>query len=183
MPPDGGANVGQQLLVVPWLLHEVLRASADGVHHVRHLAVRRNHDHRQRRLHLQNARQQVDAVLTGQRQVQQQQVELARSQLFDPRRAVRSHCDLEALQAEQRVERFSDRQLVVHDQNARRANHARVRPHQARLSRPLVLGNCRLRIHSNIRFRHGHSSLCIDSRLQSRLQPQLRSSIETPLYT
>ena len=40
-------------------------------------AVRRNHDHRQIRLHLQNARQQFDAALARKRQVQQQQVELA----------------------------------------------------------------------------------------------------------
>ena len=82
MPADRRANVGQQLLVVPRLLNEVLRARANRVHHVRHRAVRRNHDHRQVRLHLQNPRQQIDAALARQRQIEQKQVELVACQLL-----------------------------------------------------------------------------------------------------
>ena len=63
MPGNCGANVGEQLLVVPGLLDEILRAGADGVDDIAHGAERRNHDHRKFGLHLDDARQQVDTAL------------------------------------------------------------------------------------------------------------------------
>ena len=82
MPADGRANVRQQLFVVPWLLDEVFRARADRIDHVADGAVRRNHDDGKVGLHLHDARQQVDAALTGKREVQQQQIVfVARQQL------------------------------------------------------------------------------------------------------
>jgi hypothetical protein len=66
MAGDGGANVGQQLFVVPGLLDEVLRAGADGLDDVVHGAVGGDHDDRQFGLALLDLRQQLEAALAGQ---------------------------------------------------------------------------------------------------------------------
>ena len=76
MAGDGGADVGQQLLVVPGLLDEVFRAGADGLDDVVHGAVGGDHDDRQLRLALLDLRQQFEAALAGQGQVEQHQVEV-----------------------------------------------------------------------------------------------------------
>src|SRR6266550_6584872 len=65
VPGDGGANVGEQLFVVPRLLDEVLRAGTNGVHDVADRAVGGNHDDGKVGLHLDDAGQQVDAALAG----------------------------------------------------------------------------------------------------------------------
>ena len=49
MASDGGANVGEQLFVVPRLLDKVFRAGADGFDHVVYRAVGGDHDDRQSR--------------------------------------------------------------------------------------------------------------------------------------
>src|ERR1017187_2378380 len=152
VPSYGGANVRQQLLVVPGLLDEVLRARANGIDYVRNRAERRNHDHRQVRLHVQNARQQIDAALARKRQVEQQQVERTVRQLFQAGRAVPSQRDLESFHGQQRLQRFADRRLVVDDQDARSANHARIRSGRLCCSRFGTNGNGR--------FRHRPSSNC-----------------------
>src|SRR5712675_1380959 len=65
MPRDGGADVGEQLFVVPRLLDEVLRTGANGVYDVADRAVCGNHDDRKVGLHLDDSRQQIDAALAG----------------------------------------------------------------------------------------------------------------------
>ena len=168
MPPDGGANIGQQLLVVPRLLNEVLRPRVDRIDHVRDLAKRRNHNDRQRRMHLQNPRQQVDSALSRQREVEQQQVELAALQLFQAVRPVYSQRDLESLQRQQRLQRLADRRLVVDDQNPRRPHHASIRPHQTWLH-CIHIQIRHIRVHHSIRLRHRPSSTFAYRRLQLRL--------------
>ncbi len=76
MAGDGGADVGEQLLVVPRLLDEVLGAGANGIDDVADGAVGGDHDDRQVRLQLDDARQQIEAALAGQREIEQQKIEL-----------------------------------------------------------------------------------------------------------
>ena len=92
MPGNRGTNVGEQLLVVPRLLNEVLRAGANGIHHVAHRTVGRDHDDRKIRLHLDDARQKVDAALSRQRQVEQQKIVLVARQQVESRRCRRLPC-------------------------------------------------------------------------------------------
>ncbi len=65
MTGDGGANVGEQLLVVPWLLDEVLRAGTDGIDDVADRAVGGDHDDGKIGLHLDDAGQEIEAALAG----------------------------------------------------------------------------------------------------------------------
>ncbi len=82
MASDSGANVGQQLLVVPWLLDEVLRACTNRVDHVTYRTERGDHDDRQPWLYFENARQKLDSRLPRQSKIEQQQVVLiARKQI------------------------------------------------------------------------------------------------------
>jgi len=50
MAGHGRADIGQQLLVVPGLLHKVFRPGAHSLNHVVHCAVGSDHDDRQFRL-------------------------------------------------------------------------------------------------------------------------------------
>ena len=121
MASDGGANVGQQLFVVPGLLNEVFRAGADRVHDIVHGAVGGNHDDRQIGMALLDLREQFEAALAGQSQVQQQQVEAVLIENLQPLFAVGGQGDGIALQGEQHFERLADGGLVVDDQNAGQA--------------------------------------------------------------
>ena len=84
---DGGADVGEQLLVVPGLLDEVFGAGADGVDDVADGAVGGDHDDGQVGLQLEDARQQIDAAFAGQREVEQQQVVVVARELRRGRQA------------------------------------------------------------------------------------------------
>ena len=72
---DGGAHVGQQLLVVPGLLDEVGGARLHGVDGVLHRAVGGDHDDRQLGVALANVLQHLDAIAVGHGEVEQHQVE------------------------------------------------------------------------------------------------------------
>jgi hypothetical protein len=80
MAGDGGADVGQQLFIVPGLLDEVFRARAHRLDDVFHGAVGGNHDDRQIGLALLDLGQQLHAGLSGQSQVEQHQIEVLRVQ-------------------------------------------------------------------------------------------------------
>ena len=84
MAGDGGADVGQQFLVVPRLLDKVFRAGADGLDHVVYGAVGGDHDDRQLRLAIFDLGEQFEAALAGQGQVQQHQVEVFEFQDAEP---------------------------------------------------------------------------------------------------
>ena len=104
VPGHGGANVGEQLLVVPRLLDEVLRTGTNRIHNVADCAVRRNHDDGKVGLHLDDARQQIDTALAGKSQVQQQQIILIARQQLHARRAIDRGVDRKALERQQRIE-------------------------------------------------------------------------------
>ena len=116
---DGGANVGQQLFVVPRLLDEVFSASSDRVHHVADRAEGGDHDDGQVGVHGRDTRQQVDAGLAGQREVEQQQVKLVVRQDVEAFGAILCERDGEALEREEGVEGLADAGLVIDDEQAR----------------------------------------------------------------
>ena len=152
---DGGADVGEQLLVVPGLLDEVLGAGADGVHHVADRAVGGDHDDGKLGLQLLDARQQVDAALAGQREVEQQQVVLVAGELFEAGAAVGGEVDGEAFQGEQRLERFADGGLVVDDEDADVVGDAHG---TLRLVQEILPGGQRSQWSRSIRGAHGSQS-------------------------
>ena len=73
---DGGADVGEELFVVPGLLDEVFRAGADGFDDVVDGAVGGDHDDGQLGLALLDLGQQLEAALAGQGEVEQDEVEV-----------------------------------------------------------------------------------------------------------
>ena len=120
MPRHRGTNVGQQLLVVPRLLNEVLRARADRLHHVLHRAVGRDHDDGQLRQPLLNLRQQLQSALAGHGQIQQHQVVGFRIQHAQALFALRRQTHRVPLQREQHFQRFADPGLIVDNKNGSR---------------------------------------------------------------
>src|SRR6266567_6250558 len=117
MPRDGRADVGHELLVVPGLLDEVLRAGADGLDDVVHRPVGGDHDNRQLLLALLYLRQQFQAALPGKSQVEEDEVEILEFQDAQPLLPIRGHAHLVTFQREQHFERFADARLVVDDEN------------------------------------------------------------------
>ena len=76
---DGGADVGQQLFVVPRLLDEVLSAGADGFDDIVDGAVGGDHDDRRLGLALLDLGQEFEAALAGQSEIEQDEVEVLQS--------------------------------------------------------------------------------------------------------
>jgi len=81
---DGGADVGQQLLVVPGLLDEVFRAGPDGIHHIVNGAVGSDHDDRQLGLALLDQGQQFQAALAGKARSSSTRSKFSRSRTRSP---------------------------------------------------------------------------------------------------
>ena len=121
---DGGADVGEQLFVVPGLLDKVLGAGADRIDDVVDGAVGGNHDDRQFGMALFDDGQQLQAALSGQRQIEQQQVEALLLQRAQSLFAIDGHGDRVAFQREQHLQRLADGRLVVNDQDARQTGVA-----------------------------------------------------------
>ncbi len=119
MAGDGGANVGQQLFVVPGLLDKVFRAGADGFNDVVHGAVGGDHDDRQLGLALFDLRQKFESALAGQGQVEEHKIEVFELENAQALLAVVGHSDGIALEREQHFKRLADAGLIVNDQNAR----------------------------------------------------------------
>ena len=116
---DRGADVGEQLLVVPGLLDEVRGAGADGIHDIADSSVGRDHDDRQLGCEALDARQKVETALAGKREVEQQEIVAVARQQIHAGGAVSGEIDREALEREQRLERVADAGLVVDDEDAR----------------------------------------------------------------
>ena len=74
---NGGADVGEELFVVPWLLDKVFGAGANGFDDVIHGAVGGDHDDGQIGLALLELGQQLEAALAGQSEVEEHEVEAA----------------------------------------------------------------------------------------------------------
>ena len=116
---DGGADVGEELFVVPGLLDEVFGAGADGVDDVADGAVGGDHDDRQLGLHLDDAGQEVDAGLAGKGEVEQEEVVLRCARAGRGRMGRRRRQrDGEAFEGEQGFERLADGGFVVDDEDA-----------------------------------------------------------------
>ncbi len=88
---DGRADVGQELFVVPGLLDEVLSAGADGFDDVVDGAVGGDHDDRQFGLAFLDLRQQFEAALAGQGEIEQHEVEVFQLEDAQPCFAVGGH--------------------------------------------------------------------------------------------
>ena len=116
---DRGTNVGEQFLVVPGFLDEVLRPAANRIDDVIHGAECGDHDDRQLRLALPYRAQNLNAVAPRQRQIQQHQIEGLLGDALETQLAVLHALDRIAFQRQKGLERLADRCLVVDDQNAR----------------------------------------------------------------
>jgi hypothetical protein len=116
-PGDRVADVGQQFFVVPGLLDEICRAALNGLHGVFYRAVGGNHDDGEHGVAVADFRKHVEAVLVGQREVKQRQVEGARGMqgkaLFG--RGGRFHFVI--VKFEQGLQRLADRRLIVDDED------------------------------------------------------------------
>ncbi len=96
---DGGADVGEELLVVPGLLDEVFGAGADRVDDVADGAEGGDHDDGQLGVHADDAGQEVDAALAGQGEVEQEQVEFCAGEDVEAAGAIGRQGDVESLRA------------------------------------------------------------------------------------
>ena len=118
---DGGAHVGQQFLVVPRLLDEVGGAGLHGAHRVLHRPIGGDHDDGLLRMQQPNLGEHVHPVLVGQRQVEQDHVESALSNLRQTFASAARDDDGIAFELKQRLQRFADLRFVVNDEDSARA--------------------------------------------------------------
>jgi hypothetical protein len=105
---DGGADVGEQLLVVPRLLDEVLGAGADGVDHVRDGAEGGDHDDRQVGCISRMRGSRSMPLSPGSARSSSSRSNSVVRELIEPARAVGRQGDVEAFHGEQGVERLAD---------------------------------------------------------------------------
>src|ERR1700761_7165292 len=71
---DGRANIGEEFIVVPWLLDKVLCAGADGLDYVVDFTVGGDHDDRQVGMMLANEVQNLQSVFSRQCEIEQDKV-------------------------------------------------------------------------------------------------------------
>ena len=90
---DGGADVEQQLLVIPGLLDEVVGSCTNGFDDVADGAIRGDHDDRELGAELDDAREQIEAAFAGQGEVEKKEVELFAREQIEASRAFRSDGD------------------------------------------------------------------------------------------
>ncbi len=117
MACNGGANVGEQLLVVPGLLDEIFSAGANGLDDVVDGAVGGDHDDGQIGLALLELRQQLEAALAGQREVEQDEIEVRLVEHAQAFFAVGRGLHGVVLEREQHFKRFANAGLVVDHQD------------------------------------------------------------------
>jgi hypothetical protein len=129
---DGGAHVGEQLLVVPRLLDEVGGAGLDGLHGVLHRAVGGDHDDGELLVAVANLGEDLEPVHVGQGEVEQNEVEGLRGEGGESVGAALGAGDGVALELEQRLQRFADRGFVVDDQDGAGGGDGRIRRRSAR---------------------------------------------------
>ena len=125
MAGDGGADVGEEFLVIPGLLDEVFGSGADGVDDVVDGAEGGDHDDRELRVHLGDAGEEIDAGLAGEGEVEQEEVEVMAGEDVEALCAVGGECDVEAFEHEEGLEGVADAGLVVDDEDARVGGGAR----------------------------------------------------------
>src|SRR6185437_6744781 len=81
---DSCANVSKQLFVVPGFLDEVLRTRANGINHIADGSVGCDHNDRQVGVHLDDSGQKVNAALSRQREVEQEQIVVVACEQIEP---------------------------------------------------------------------------------------------------
>jgi hypothetical protein len=116
---DGGANVGEELFVVPGFLDEVLGARADGVDDVIDGAEGGDHDDGQGELALTEGAKDFDAVAAGKGEVEEDEVERLLGDALKAEFAILDAFDVVAFEGQKGLERFADRGFVVDDEYAR----------------------------------------------------------------
>jgi hypothetical protein len=120
----GGANIGQQFLVVPGLLDEVGGAGLHRIHGVFHRAVGGDHDDRQFGIALANVVQHLNAIALRQSKIQQYQIVGtfgdARQALF----AVIGGFHRVAFKLQQSLQRLANGSFVVDDEHRSRARRS-----------------------------------------------------------
>ncbi len=117
---DGRANVGKQFLVIPGLLDKVFRACANSLDDVVNGAVGGDHDDRQLGLAFLELRQQLDAALAGQRQIEKHEIEAFAIEELQSLLAVAGGLHNIVLETEKHLQRLTDAGLVVdHEDRSR----------------------------------------------------------------
>jgi hypothetical protein len=125
MARDGCPNVGQQLLVIPWLLDEVLGARADRIDDVAHGAEGSDHDDGKLRVLRRYPRQQIDAAFTRQRQVEQEQVEVRARKRIETAWTIDGKRDIETFKRQQDFQRLANAGFVIDDEQASHTGRGR----------------------------------------------------------
>ncbi len=115
---DGGADVGEKLLVVPGFLDEVFGAGSDRVDDVADGAEGGDHDDGQVGVHADDAGQKVDAAFPREGEVEQEQVEIRVGEDVEAAGAVGRKGDIEAFEGEESFEGLTDGGLVVDDEES-----------------------------------------------------------------
>ena len=121
---DLAAQRGNELAVVPRLLHEVAHATAHGLDGEIHRAPSGHDNHRQRAVERLDAGQQIDA-LTPRRgvarivQIHQEQIERLGTERGKGRVRGGYGLHIDALRFEQELEGIDEVRLIVGDQDAR----------------------------------------------------------------
>jgi hypothetical protein len=106
---DGGADVGEELFVVPGLLDEVFGAGADGVDDIAYRAEGGDHDDRQVGVHCQMRGSRSMPDSPGSARSSSSKIELVVGEDFEALDAVGGERDGEAFEGEQGFERLADR--------------------------------------------------------------------------
>ena len=117
------ADEREQALVFPRLLDKVARAALDALDGEVDVAPRGHHDHRQARVDLLNAREQVEALLAGGGvarvvEVDEQDIVVALAQRFEQQLRRAHAVDVDALRRQQQLDGLENVRLIVGDQNA-----------------------------------------------------------------
>ena len=114
---DRGANVGEELFVVPGLLDEVLRSGADSVDDIVYRPESGDHDDRQVGVALADLAEDFNAVEAGQSEIEENEVIGALADGVEPGLAVVGGVDGVAFEVQQGLEGFANAGFIVDDQD------------------------------------------------------------------
>ncbi len=115
---DGGADVGEELFVVPGLLDEVFGTGADGVDYVADGAEGGDHDDGKVWVVAGDTGEEVDAGLTREGEVEEEEVERVVGEGVEAAGAVGGEGYVEAFEGQEGFEGLADGRFVVDDEEA-----------------------------------------------------------------
>src|ERR1051326_230995 len=127
-PANCGANIGQELLIVPGLLYKVGGAGLHGFDGFFYSAISGNHDYRELRVAFADFVQDFEAVHAWEREVQQDQIKGALGQTGETIFAAFAGLDGIAFHFKQSDQRFANSLLIVNDQNGTWRRRIKPRP-------------------------------------------------------